>query len=319
MGMPDEDPASSPGGVARGWLVAAAVAAVALVALALVLLLRGGGEAPPTVTPSESPGGTAGPTSPATVSPSPGDGTTSAPAPGGQITVPVYYVTDTGTDLKLAREFRSLPDTGGPAVTALTAMLAGQPLDPDYRGLWNPAARILGVAQVDGVIEVDLSQEATSANVGSQGAELAVQSLVYTATGALQSSDLVRILVEGEPVDELFGAVSVGDPVTRGDPVSLRLLVQVNDPNDGATVPTTFTVDGEAAVFEAVLPWRVERPDGSLVTSGTAMTAEGQTFAPYAFELTLDPGDYVVVVEEDDPSAGEGRPPMRDTKRVSVG
>ncbi len=205
------------------------------------------------------------------------------------IVVPVYYATDTGTDLRLVREFRSLPDEGGPALTAARAVLAGAPLDPDYTGLWNPAGQVLDVRQGDGVIEVNLSTPATVTTTGSAGAELAVHSLVYSVTGALQSSDPVRLLVEGAPVDELFGVLDTRAPIRRADPLDVRLLVQINDPNEGDVVDGPLTVTGEASVFEANLPWEIRTAGGTVVQSGTTMTAEGQRFAPFSFTVSLPP------------------------------
>jgi len=261
--------------------------------------------------------------------PDPGSSSSTEPAPSStaeptttdssMITVPVYYATDTGTDLRLVREFRSLPDAGGPALTAARAVLAGSPLDPDYTGLWNPAGEVRSVRTVDGTVEVDLSTAATVTTTGSAGAELAVQALVYSVTGALQSDDPVRILVEGTPVDELFGVLDTRAPIARDDPLSVRLLVQINEPNQGDVVGPTVTVGGEAAVFEATLPWKVLAPDGAVLQSGTAMTSEGQRFAPFSFTVTLEPGDYVVVITQDDPSDGEGGPLQQDSRAFTVG
>jgi len=258
-------------------------------------------------------------------SPAPSSGTSSgsssAASPSASaelITVPVYYATDTGTDLKLVREFRALPDVGGPALTAAQAVLAGEPLDPDYTGLWNPAGTVLGIDGASGQIAVDLSAEATTTMTGSAGAQLALQALVYAVTGALQTDETVRILVEGEPVDELFGVLDVSEPIARADPLSVRLLVQINDPNEGDVVGSPVAVSGEAAVFEATLPWRVETPDGAVVQAGVTQTAEGQTFAPFSFEVPLDPGEYVVVITEDDPSDGAGGPLQSDSRGFVV-
>ena len=281
----------------------AVVAVVALVAALLAGCTRDGSS--PASGPASS--GAASPTASPPTSPT-----------GKMITVPVYYATDTGTDLKLVREFRALPDVGGPALTAAAAVLAGEPLDPDYHGLWDPAGKVLWVRPTTGVIEVDLTTAATSTRTGSAGAALAVQSLVYAVTGALQSDDPIRILVEGQPVDELFGAGDTHAPIPRGDPLRDRLLVQINNPNEGDVVGRTVTVSGEAAVFEATLPWHVETSDGTVAQSGVAHTSEGQTFAPFSFDVTLEPGSYVVVITEDDPSDGAGRPPTSDTRAITV-
>jgi hypothetical protein len=93
--------------------------------------------------------------------------------------------------------------------------------------------------------------------------------------------------------------------------------VQIDSPVDGAQVGRVVEVRGEAAVFEATLHWEVLR-DGAVVQKGVTSTAEGQRFAPFAFTVTLDPGEYTVRVSEDDPSGGEGRPPFTDDKRFTV-
>ncbi|MGV8966055.1 MAG: Gmad2 immunoglobulin-like domain-containing protein [Cellulomonas sp.] len=291
-----------------------------VITVAAALLAGCTGDAGTTSPSGTGPGGSSpSGSSPSGSSPSGSSPSGSSPsAPGEDLTVGVYYATDTGTELKLTREFRNLPDVGGPALTAGRAVLAGEPLDPDYVGLWDPAGTVLAVDQADGVIEVDLSSEATTTTTGSAGADLAVQALVYTVTGALQSNDPVRILVEGEQVDELFGVLDVSQPIPRTDALSVRLLVQINDPNEGDVTGSPVTVTGEAAVFEATLPWRVETPAGEVVQTGVAHTAEGQTFAPFSFDVALNPGQYVVVITEDDPSDGAGGPLQQDTRGVVV-
>lgn len=283
----------------------------ATVVVAVVLALLTGCTGDDDGTPATSP--PAGPSSSGpSISPP------STPSPSTElITVPVYYATDTGTDLKLVREFRSLPDAGGPALTAARAVLAGDALDPDYVGLWDPAGTVLAV-NPSAPIEVDLSAAATTTTTGSAGALLAVQALVYAVTGALQSDAPVRILVEGEPIDELFGVLDVSEPIARADPISVRLLVQINDPNEGDVVGSPVTVSGEAAVFEATLPWRIETPGGAEVQTGVTQTAEGQTFAPFSFDVTLEPGAYVVVITEDDPSDGAAGPLDTDSRGFVV-
>lgn len=304
---------SGRGGAARDFRSIVADRASATLAIAAVAVAAVAGCTTEGADPAPDP--TESVTSPsASPTPEPSSSETS----GADLTVPVYYATDTGTDLKLVREFRSLPDAGGPALTAGAAVLAGEPLDPDYQGLWDPAGQVLAVDLGDGVIDVDLSGAATAVTTGSQGAELAVQALVYAVTGALQSDDPVRILVDGQPVDELFGVVDTREPIARRDPLDVRLLVQINDPNEGDVVGPVVTVSGEAAAFEANVPWRVETPEGAEVQTGFTTTSEGQTFAPFSFDVTLDPGTYVVVISEDDPSGGEGRPPTSDSREITV-
>lgn len=305
-------------GPRRWWPVVAASAAALVVAAGIGIAVLGDGEGPVTTTPAPA-GSPAAPSdipSPQPPAPTTTPSATDEPPVAGSLTVPAYYVTDTTAGLRLAREFRTVLSLGDPVGTAVQTMLDGA-ADPDYASLWNPGARVLGVDVGDEVIEVDLSAAARQANVGAEAAELAVQQLVYTATAAAQSDAAVRVLVEGSPVDELFGHVDTSRPVRRADPLSVRLLVQVNDPAEGAVVGSPVRVSGEAATFEANVPWQVLR-DGAVVREGFTTAQECCRLAPFAFDVELEPGTYELVVTEDDPSAGEGRPPMRDTKTFTV-
>lgn len=232
------------------------------------------------------------------------------------MTVDVYYVVDTRAGLRLAREQRDVPeDTAVQAATA--AMIAGAD-DPDYATTWNPGTRVLAVSREGDRVVVDLSGEARQANVGSPGAALMIQQLVYTVTSAAPGADRVTLLIEGSPAGELWGAVAWDEPVRRDDPLDVRQVVQIDAPGEGAVVASPVVVAGEAAVFEAALPWRVVDGSGRTVKSGTAMTEEGQRFAPFRFEVPLPPGRYTVEITEDDPSGGAAGPLMTDSRAIVV-
>jgi len=287
----------------------AVVSCLAAAALILAGCTTGTGGEP---TPSASPSATPSATPSVTATPSPTATPTTAP-----VVVPAYFMIDTRTGLRLAREQRAVAGSD-PIRGAVEAMIAG-PTDPDYTTTWNRATRVLGTSRVDGAIVVDLSADARTANVGSAGAALMIQQLVYTATGAAgEPGTPVLLRIEGKPAGELWGVVAWDAPVTREDPISVRLLVQIDSPAQGATATSPLRVTGEAAVFEAVLLWTVRDASGVEVSSGMTMTAEGQTFAPYAFEVELTPGSYTVVITEDDPSGGEGGTPMSDSRAVTV-
>lgn len=232
-------------------------------------------------------------------------------------TAEVYYVVDTRTGLRLAREPHAVPETTA-AESAVAAMIAG-PDDPDYTTTWNPDTEVLGV-RVDGAVAtVDLSAEARTANVGSPGAALMIQQLVHTVTDVLGADLAVSLLVDGAPAGELWGAVAWDGPVSREQAIDVRQLVQIDWPREGSTVTSPVRVTGDAAVFEATLGWRVLDEDGAEVVAGFTMTAAGQRFAGYGFEVDLDPGTYLVEVTEDDPSGGEAPGPlMTDTRTITV-
>lgn len=240
---------------------------------------------------------------------------TSTPAPTTRDAV-VYFLTDTRTGFRLAREQRRV--TGDDlAVAAVETMIAG-PVDHDYASTWNRATRVLSVELVDGVVVVDLSREARIADAGSEAVARMVQQLVYTATEAVDRTASVRLLIEGQPAGELWGVLEWSDPVPRERPVDVRLLVQIDTPTEGAVVDSPVEVTGDAAAFEANVPWRVLDTSGVVAAQGFATTAAGQRFAPFSFSVDLAPGTYVIEISEDDPSDGEGGTPMRDTRTVTV-
>lgn len=243
--------------------------------------------------------------------------TTGSAAAGQVQALPVYYVASTPAGLRLQREFHRVPtvDPGSDAVREMLASPIGT--DPDYRSHWPAGTELRSpVTVAGGVITVDLSGVG-GAQVGTELAEMTVQQLVFTVQGALRSTDPVRILRDGAPVEQLWGAVRTAEPVARGDVYALRSLVQIDTPAHGATVGRDVVVSGEAAAFEANVPWEVLR-DGAVVRSGFTTSAEGQRFAKYEFSVRLDPGTYTVRVLEDDPSDGEGRPALTDDKTITV-
>lgn len=263
--------------------------------------------------PSGPPPGAALPEPVPTVRSAPPTGSTT----GRLTTVPIYYLANTPAGLRLQREFHRVPpaDRASAAVREMLAEPTGT--DPDYRSHWPSGTTLRTPVRVENAtIVVDLAG-VDAAPPSAEFAELTVQQLVFTVQGALQSGDPVRILVDGEPVARLWGMVPTAEPVRRGDDYALRSLVQIDEPTHGAVVGREVEVTGEAAVFEATVGWEVLR-DGAVVRSGFTSTTEGQRFAPFAFTVALEPGEYVVRVLEDDPSGGEGRPVLTDDKSVTV-
>ncbi len=241
-----------------------------------------------------------------------------APQPGERRAVAVYYAISTEAGLKLAREFHSTTSGFNNAQAALELMIAG-PSDPDYQTLWGDDVTVHSVASDGDVITANVSGESLAEPRAADEASIGVEQLVFTVQAGFGERLPVQILVDGEHVAELWGSAAIAEPLANADPMSVRMLVQINSPGEGEAVPSPVRVSGEAAAFEATVPWRVLRADtGEVVEQNFANAAEGQRLSPFAFEVTLPPGDYIIEVTEDDPSGGEGRAPYVDTKRITV-
>lgn len=306
--------------------LAAATAVAVAVLVGGVMALDGSDDpiASTTSSPSRSPSEDASRTPSGGPATTPSARPTEPGAPPAQaMTVPVYYIADSGAGLRLTREFHAIESNFPPIMAAVDQMLMVMPVDHDYTTLWAGGVNVQSAEVRDGVIAVDLSDapelfEAT----GEAAATLAVQQLVYTATAAAASSGQdgslpVSITVDGITPEPLFGEVDVSEPVGRADPLEVRQLMQLNEPAEGATVTSPVTVSGEAATFEANVPWEVRR-DGEVVEQGATTAAECCTFAEFQFEVELEPGTYEVVITEEDASDGEGRAPMSDSRTFTV-
>ncbi|MGH8774847.1 MAG: Gmad2 immunoglobulin-like domain-containing protein [Jiangellaceae bacterium] len=313
-------------------MAAAATTAAAVIVGGVVVLdgatdgdTTASGDTSPAVTSDGGFDSTAPSAPPSTAPSTPATETSPLVEPAEEDTVPVYYLAETAEgDLRLTREFRTVPAPDGPLVAAVRTMLDGAPKDPDYRGPWDRATEVLSVEIRDGVIDVDLGGMVDYAGANDETATIATQQLVYTVTAAAREAGEapgplpVRILVEGEPVGKLWGQLDVSQPVERAPQAEVRQLVQINDPSDGDVVSRSFTVRGEAAVFEANVLWEIRNEVGEVVQSDFTTALQCCTFAPFEFTVELQPGSYTVVVSEDDPSDGGGRAPMSDSRNFRV-
>ena len=240
------------------------------------------------------------PKPPKSPSPSP---TTSTPAPITTSTVAVYYAGDTERGLKLYRELRAVSVTGGAVITAaIEEMLRATPVDPDYRGLWAPGTRVLGISKAGDRVTVDLSAAAPA------DTELAMQQLVHTATAVATDVSTVQLRVNGAPV---------GGPTGRAPQTDVLAPVWLTTPVQGSTLPAgTVQLEGVATVFEGTVSWQV-LSDGEVVEEGFTTASEG---APgrgtWSDTVTLEPGSYVVRALTY--SAEDGSPQFADTKQITV-
>lgn len=296
----------------------------AALALGLGLLTGCGSDDPTPVASDPQPTSSAAPTQSAdspTTDPEP-----SPPGPdeGGAtdtVAAPIYFVGDSPTGSRLYREFRQV-ETDNPLEEAAALLVAGDTLDPDYSTLLPPLD-IVSIEATDGAIVVTLGSDSPTADKATTpaDAELAVQSLVYTLQGIVQTRDPLQVVVDGRPVKLL------GQPTDKGvkaaDQLDVLSLVNVTTPEYDAAVSGTITASGVASSFEATVLWEIRDADGAVVLDGFA-TAEGFLDKLYPWETDIDvsslsPGSYTFAALTDEPSAGEGPGAYEDTKTITVG
>jgi hypothetical protein len=82
-------------------------------------------------------------------------------------------------------------------------------------------------------------------------------------------------------------------------------------------VGSPFVVKGRAATFEGNVQWEL-RQGSTVVKRGFTTAGECCTLSPYSFSVSVGPGDYTLVVHDEDVSDGEGDPPAEVTERLTV-
>jgi hypothetical protein len=237
---------------------------------------------------------------------------------GRTVQVPVYYVGSTAARPRLFAETHRVTDaTQSELEVAVKEVVAGSPLDPDYessfRGLGITATATAGA----GKVTIDLSEPAARPpGMDEEEAQMAVQSLVWTADAAAPGSGPVTFTVDGAPAADVLG-IDTSAPVERSSGDSTLSTVSIATPGEGAVVPTRFEVTGMASTFEANVVWELKRGE-QVVRQGFTTARECCTHSPYSFTVTATPGDYTLVVHDTDESDGEGVGTSEDTKRIKV-
>jgi hypothetical protein len=259
--------------------------------------------------PSPSPSGSAVPTpTPTTI------GTPSA-TPGAQSARAVYWIGRAQDPLgpRLYREFVARPDAAEPVRDAVEVMLAGEPRDPDYTSLWADGTTVRGVRKEGATAVVDLSQQARTNGGGSAFEAATVQQLVHTVTAADPELTAVRLLVEGEPIETLWGSVGTDRPLTRGPSAEVLGPVWLDLP-DGGTLDGQF--GGTATVFEATVSWQLRQGDRVVREGFSTATIGAPGRGEWTATVSAPAGNYELWAFES--SAQDGRMVNLDSKRVTI-
>lgn len=308
--------------IRRNWFLGAGAAAVATAATITAVAVMGGS---PGTTGAQDPGfaGSESPTpsgKPSGSSEEPSSAESSAASPE-LVTVPVYYVGDTSRGPRLFREFTKVRADRDPAVEAVGAAVGVEASDPDYTSPWfGTSTTGVSVGHSDGTITVDLATDSVYRErpdgMSKEEASIAIEQVVYTVQGTLQSRDPVQLLLNGSRSDMVLG-VPTSEPLAQGQDFDVLAMVWIIEPAEGAQLQSPFKVAGLANAFEANVQWELMQGD-AVVDSGFTTARECCTMAPYSFKVTAPPGDYTLVVHDSDPSDGEGFAPWQDTKNITV-
>jgi Immunoglobulin-like domain of bacterial spore germination/Sporulation and spore germination len=232
--------------------------------------------------------------------------------------VPVYWlgqaVGKPDSEMRLYRSFVQVK--GDPALGAVTTMTSGKPDDPDYTSPWT-GARPLSVVRGTGLITVDFGALPTR-QLDPKDSGTAVQQLVYTVQGALQSTEPVKVTLKGGPAGALFGNADSSAPFQRAAPVDVQAWIWITAPAEAATANSPLTVSGVASTFEATVHWRIRDLDsGKAVREGNVNASAGTgEFGTFSFQVQLPHGKYQIECLEY--SSEDGHEINTDTKTIVV-
>ncbi len=106
-------------------------------------------------------------------------------------------------------------------------------------------------------------------------------------------------------------------PVAPAGADSVMATVSIDFPVQDAYLPTVFVVRGQAATFEGNVVWELKQ-GSHVVKHGFTTATQCCTLSPYSFTVSVDPGQYTLVVHDTNESNGEGVGTSEDTKDIDV-
>lgn len=302
-------------------------------AVAVLLLLAACGEEPedgPTSISSPSPEATGGAEPDPSPSPPPDSADPADPADDPPADVDtagdqaaVWFARQSEAGIWLEPETLRLdPGTERILRTVVEAVVEGQSAHPALTSLVPAGTEVLDVRIEDRVAVVDLSGDIASAGGGSAQESALAQQLAQTAT-QFDTVDAVRLLVDGQPIDELWGHLDWSEPVTA-DPAAVAPII-IEQPTWGAVRPPgPVTASGSSVTFESTVELRLVAPDGTVAedTFTTAAQPDVGRRGPWSHTFDTEattPGTWTIEAVEPDPSGGEGRPAFTTRVEFVVG
>lgn len=228
----------------------------------------------------------------------------------------MYFVADTGTELRLFSEVHLVPSKGSDVTkSALNALLNGEkPLDPDYVNLWESKSKLINYSVNGSNALVDVHIE--NLNVGASAEQKAIEQILFTIAAQNEQIKEVEFLRDGKKVESFAGHVDTTGRFLIDE--GFRSLATVDlDLEEGALLERPFLVTGLACTFEANVPWEITQ--GNKVIASGAQTAGEACPVRSKFEINLSnltSGEYVIRVWES--SMEDGSLINQDTKSFRI-
>ncbi len=234
----------------------------------------------------------------------------SSPVAGPVRAIAVYYIADVAGGPRLYREFHSLAVlNGSPALTAVTEMLRGTSVDPDYSSLWPKGVSVRSLTISGSLATVDLTGFVA---LGSSFEVASVQQLVYTVTAAEPTVQQVRLLVNGAVAPS--GHMDWSAPISRANALDTQANVWILAPTQGAAVTSPVTVSVLGTGYEGNVPLKFYV--GDRLVAATYVTTMMGGFAQAQTTIQLMPGTYELRAYND--NGQDSSLQLWDTKTFTV-
>ncbi|WP_347488614.1 GerMN domain-containing protein [Desulfoscipio sp. XC116] len=210
------------------------------------------------------------------------------------INLPVYLVKYTPEGAYIVREVHTVPQTKPVAQAAM------QELIKDKNSVLPPGTKVLGIDIEKGLATVNFSKEVlNNPNVGSDGEQLAIQSIVNTLTD-LPNIEKVAFQVNGRAdgrAQDWWGHVGLYEqPFKQDYSMVYEPAIWVTHPSPHQVSSVPLLVRGSARVSEGLVKARLLNDNGEILAETQATAAAA---AP-------ERGDFEMSIKFDPPSDGEG-------------
>ena len=179
--------------------------------------------------------------------------------------IALYFVKDNGENFYLEREVHETESTDSVATRALELLISADIKDEDAVRPLPENTKVLGITVNDGVATVDFSEEIKDFTTGAPLEATSLQAIANTLT-EFNTIDEVKILVEGEEVETLWGHVnlSAGNLKRNLDLVE-EPIAWVDNLKDGDLLTNTTSIKGSMSVFENTMNYRLYDENGNII------------------------------------------------------